>query len=42
MRIPEDRETQLRALCETPSADEHNGTSTSFNFGAFLGHRQDD
>ncbi len=40
MRLPEDRETQLRALREALDAGERSGTSTPFDFGAFLGRKR--
>lgn len=40
LRLLEDRETQLRALREALDAGEHSGTSTPFDFDAFLGRKR--
>jgi antitoxin ParD1/3/4 len=40
LRLLEDRETQLRALREALVAGERSGTSTPFDFDAFLGRKR--
>ncbi|OBJ10919.1 type II toxin-antitoxin system ParD family antitoxin [Mycobacterium sp. 1465703.0] len=40
LRLLEDRETQLRALREALTAGEHSGTSTPFDFDAFLDRKR--
>jgi antitoxin ParD1/3/4 len=40
LRLLEDRETQLRALREALDAGERSGTSTPFDFDAFLGRKR--
>ena len=40
LRLLEDRETQLRALREALIEGEHSGTSTPFDFDAFLDRKR--
>lgn len=40
LRLLEDRETQLRALRQALEAGEHSGSSTPFDFEAFLDRKR--
>ncbi len=40
LRLLEDRETQLRALCEALAAGENSGVSTPFDFDTFIDRKR--